>query len=398
VVTFSSVKAATPNNNTAPSLNNPAVQANLQSLLNQNPELANQIQQTLAGSNQSQASALASGEATSSASSLSSNNNVAALASGETTPTASGTNPNNAATLTPGQTNQTTSASATMPAPAGTATSTGTINVNNPWQTQDPSAAALRAQSFQNVTTQAFPLTPEQIQTLNNMLDDTQRAQAAAPYNAPPMPTSTSLLVNLDPGATPPVIRLSKGFVSSLVFIDSTGAPWPIEAYDLGNPSAFNIKWDTKSNTLMIQAMATYTYGNLAVKLQNLNTPVMLTLVPGQKQIDYRVDLRIQGMGPFAKPNIGGSGLPGQADQQLLDILDGIAPSNAKQLNVPGGLADAWLQKNVLFVRTRFDLISPGWISKMSSADGTNAYKLQPTPLLLISRYGKVVSLKVEGL
>jgi len=336
-------------------LNNPDVQANLQSILNQNPALAAQVSQSLAGANDNQ-----------------SNNGV--------------------------NTNQATAGANNASANNNNAQAQQQSQANNPWQQQDPTSQALRAQSFQNVTNQAFPLTPTQIQSLNNMLDDTLRAQAAAPYDAPPMPTSTSLLVNLDPGATPPVIRLSKGFVSSLVFIDSSGAPWPIEAYDLGNPSAFNIKWDTKSNTLMVQAMAAYTYGNLAVKLQNLNTPVMLTLVPGQKQIDYRVDLRIQGMGPNAKPSIGGNGLPGQADPVLLDILDGIAPPDAKQLVINGGLADAWLLKNDLFVRTRFDLISPGWVSKMSSADGTNAYKLQPTPLLLISRYGKVVSLKVEGL
>lgn len=341
-----------------PALNNPEVQANLQALLSQNPALAAQVQQTLAGANEDQGTQGAAG----------------AMA---------------------GQ--SAASANSASPQPGNT-TGNQASSVNDPWQPQDPTTAALRDQAFQSVTNQAFPLTPDQIKALNNMLDDTQRAQAAAPYDAPPMPTSTSLVVDLDPGATPPVIRLSKGFVSSLVFVDSTGAPWPIEAYDLGNPSAFNIKWDTKSNTLMVQATATYTYGNLAVKLQNLNTPVTLTLVPGQKEIDYRVDLRIQGMGPNAKPTIGGSGLPGQADQRLLDILDGIAPPNSKQLTVEGGLADAWLLNGTLFVRTRFDLISPGWLSKMSSADGTNAYKLQPTPLLLISRYGKVVSLKVQGL
>ncbi len=343
-------------NSSANSLSNNDVQANLQSMLSQNPALAAQVQQTLAGTNTTDATAQ----------NPQTQNNAPATAD--------------------------TNAAATVNSPQNAQ------QVTNPWQSQDANTAAMRSQAFQGVANQAFPLTPDQIQTLNNMLDDTQRAQAASPYQSPPMPTSTSLLVNLDPGATPPVIRLSKGFVSSLVFVDSTGAAWPIEAYDLGNPGAFNIKWDAKSNTLMVQAMATYTYGNLAVKLQNLNTPVMLTLVPGQKQIDYRVDLRIQGMGPYAKPTIGGSGLPGQADQQLLDILDGIAPPNAKQLQVDGGLVDAWILKNDLFVRTRFDLISPGWISKMSSADGTNAYKLQPTPLLLISRYGKVVSLKVEGL
>ena len=68
----------------------------------------------------------------------------------------------------------------------------------------------------------------------------------------------------------------------------------------------------------MVQARSTYTYGNLAVKLAMLNTPVMLTLVPGQKVVDYRVDLRIQGLGPNAAPgSIQSEGLPDQADPDL---------------------------------------------------------------------------------
>ena len=267
-----------------------------------------------------------------------------------------------------------------------------------PWKATDQTEANARSAAFKDLANQAFPLSPEQIKQLNSMLDATQRAQAATPNDKPPMPTSTSLLVDLDPGATPPVIRLSRGFVSSLVFVDATGAAWPIESYDLGDPKSFNIQWNKKSNTLMIQAMSAYNYGNLAVKLQDMNTPIMLTLVPGQQQIDYRVDLRLPEKGPNAKASIEGSGLPGQADKKLLDILDGISPRGAKRLDIAGGIAQAWELNDSLYVRTRFTLISPAWLSKMSSADGMNAYKLQLTPLLLVSRYGKVMQLKVEGM
>lgn len=275
---------------------------------------------------------------------------------------------------------------------------TATSQPYQPWVPADQTEADARNQAFRGLANKAFPLSPEQIKMLNSMLDATQRAQAAAPNDAPPMPTSTSLIVDLDPGATPPVIRLSRGFVSSLVFVDATGAPWPIESYDLGDPKSFNIQWNKTSNTLMVQAMSSYNYGNLAVKLQDMNTPIMLTLVPGQAQIDYRVDLRIPEKGPNAKATIEGSGLPEQADKTLLDILDGVPPRGSKRLTIPGGIAQAWQLNDTLYLRTRFDLISPAWLSKMSSADGMNAYKLQITPLLLVSRYGKVTQLKVEGI
>jgi intracellular multiplication protein IcmK len=251
--------------------------------------------------------------------------------------------------------------------------------------------------AFKNVLQDAFPLTPEQIKQLRNALDDTQRATAAEAYDAPPQPTSSSMVVSLAPGSTPPAIRLARGFVSSLVFIDSSGAPWPIQAYDLGNPTAFDIKWNQKDNTLMVQARSAYTYGNLAVVLEKLDTPVMLTLIPGQKVVDYRVDLRIQGLGPNAVPMIQGVGMPDQANPVLLSVLDGVAPKGARKLNVEGSSAEAWVLNDKLFVRTRFNVLSPAWMAKMSSADGMNAYEMPKTPMMLVSRYGKPIQLKIEG-
>ncbi len=273
----------------------------------------------------------------------------------------------------------------------GSVTNPVTGNLNPQWQ------RVVKKQAFKQVEQEAFPLTPSQIKRLRNKLDDTQRAAATAPYSRTPRPTSTSLIVNLAPGSTPPVIRLNLGFVSSLVFVDSTGAPWPIDAYDIGNPQAFNIKWDKKSNTLMIQARAPYTYGNMAIKLVDLNTPVMLTLVPGQRVIDYRVDLRVPGMGPNAKPVISGSSLPDEADARLLNVLDGVPPEGSKTLDVKGADAKAWLAGDAIFLRTRFKVLSPAWLATMSSADGMNAYKMAKTSLILLSRYGKTTQLHIKG-
>jgi intracellular multiplication protein IcmK len=205
------------------------------------------------------------------------------------------------------------------------------------------------------------------------------------------------LNIDLAPGAVPPVIRLSKGFVSSLVFIDSTGAPWPIESFDLGDPTAFNISWDKKSNTLMVQARQDYSYGNLAVNLKTLNTPVMLTLVPGQRVVDYRVDMRVPGQGPEAVAAIGDD-LPAAADNQLLNVLNGIAPMNGRRLKTTNDFAEVWMVGNVLYLRSAYVMLSPAWVAKMSSADGMNAYKLSPSPLVLLMRHGQIVSVKIEGL
>lgn len=256
---------------------------------------------------------------------------------------------------------------------------------------------AIDSLAFDGVTEQMFPLTPEQIIRIKQMYQTAEYAKAASP-GTPPKPTATSQFVNLSPGSTPPVIRLSQGFVSSLVFLDSTGAPWPINAYDLGDPTAFNIQWDKTSNTLMIQASKLYTYGNLAVRLRGLNTPVMLTLIPGQKAVDYRVDLRIEGYGPNAKTMPMDNGLPPSASDILLHVLDGVPPAGSSRLTVSGGDARAWLANGKMFVRTNLTILSPGWLGSMTSADGMHAYEMQKSPVLLVSWHGKVMQLKVEGL
>lgn len=250
-------------------------------------------------------------------------------------------------------------------------------------------------QAFVNVLRTVLPLTPQQIITLRNRLADSQRAAAAAP-NVPPKPTSSSIIVNLSPGATPPVVRLSNGFVSSLVFLDSTGQPWPIQSYDIGDPKSFNIQWNKKGNTLLVQASTNYKPGNLAVMLKDEDTPVMITLIPGQQAVDYRVDMRVPGFGPNAQPMM--SGMPATAGAQLLDFLNGVPPQGAVELEVAGGPCQAWKYNGNIYLRTSLTALSPSWISAMSSPEGTHVYEIPEAPVVLASFRGKIVQLTIQGL
>lgn len=266
-----------------------------------------------------------------------------------------------------------------------------------------PKSSPVDQAVFNSVTKQAMPMSPEQIQRLKQMLTVTQQA-AAASATTPPVPVNSSIMVSLAPGATPPAVRLQQGFISSLVFVDSSGNSWPIEGYDIGNPNAFSIQWQQKSNTLLVQASTMFTYGNLAVKLQGLATPVMLTLIPGQQQVDYRVDLHVLGQSPTAPLQPTGQGTPDQASNVLLNVLNNIPPDNAKELQITGGSCDAsidncrgWVAQGKMYLRIPMDILSPGWIQKMQSSDGTRAYELMKSSSVLASSFGNTVQLKIEG-
>jgi intracellular multiplication protein IcmK len=254
--------------------------------------------------------------------------------------------------------------------------------------------------AFQTAAKTALPMSPDQIQRLRKLFSASQFATAALP-TAPPRPVARSQFVNLAPGATPPPIRLSQGIVTTLLFVDSTGAPWPIDAYDVGDPSTYNIQWNKVDNMLMIQPNKLYGFGNIVIKLKGLNTPVMLTLTPPQlsdrNAVDYRVDLHVPGTGPNANPLPTDQGFTTTETPDLLGVLSGVPPSGAKMLSIPDADSQAWAVGDRLYVRTRLTILSPGWLSTLSSPDGMKAYLLQTTPTLVVSKHGKETLLKIEG-
>ena len=251
-------------------------------------------------------------------------------------------------------------------------------------------------QSFSNTVHNILPMTPDQVRSLHQMFDKEQQSVAEYPGN-PPRPTSTSLMINLAPGTTPPVIRLRRGFITSLVLLDSTGQPWPVAAYDVGDPTSYDVKTvPDDPSSLLIQSLTAYKPGNLVIVLKGQSTPIMLTLMAGQKAVDYRVDLRAPGLGPNASPTL--SDIPDTSSPQLLDVLDGVPPVGAKSLQIIGGNAEAWVLGDTVYLRTRMTLLSPSWVSTMSSPDGTHAYTLVKTPVLLASDRGKMIHLQVQGL
>ncbi len=252
--------------------------------------------------------------------------------------------------------------------------------------------------AFEVLMQQNMPMSPEQVVKMRQRIDLSQRASAITP-NIPPKSVSSTIMVNLAPGATPPAVRLSQGYVSSLVFVDSTGTPWPIASFDVGNPKAVNMQWDGKSNILLMQSVTPYISGDIVVRLVGLPTPITLELVSGQRVVDYRVDIHVSGIGPNTKELPLGTDLPNSANQLLLGVLDGVAPAGSRALNVTGASnTQVWMLGDKMYMRTRFTVLSPGWVGKMVSPDGMIAYEIPKTSTVLISRYGEPVQLKVEGL
>jgi intracellular multiplication protein IcmK len=255
----------------------------------------------------------------------------------------------------------------------------------------------LREEAFQELLNKTFPLLPSQIEELHKHYDQTQIA-INTPPGTPPQPVSSTLNVDLSPGATPPIVRLATGFVTSIVFIDSTGAPWPVSDFSLGNPQGFNIKWDNKTNTLFVQSVKDHLSGNVGIRLADLDTPVMISLVTGQKEVDYRVDVQVPGVGPNGDEPVMNSLGNNGTNPALLAALDGVPPTGSIELNVAKEYGRAWLYNGKLLFRTRLTLLSPAWSSTVTGPDGTHVYELMQTPLMLASLNGKTIKIELSGL
>lgn len=245
-------------------------------------------------------------------------------------------------------------------------------------------------------------LSPEQIRDLHIKIDRMGRAAAEDPNGAPPRPETSSVVASLTPGSTPPVVRIYMNYPTSLVVVDSAGNPWPVDNW-AGGSKNIEIKRPTAKDSIEgasitmtpLTPTGKYTHGGMTLYLKGLAVPVSLTYVGGQPVVDTRVEIRIPARGPnTTAPSSVGVGPA--ANPSLLSLIDGVAPQGAKSLKVMGA-ASAWsIGENRMLVRTPLTIISPGYISGMKSADGTNVYEMEQVSELRALNAGQIVSISID--
>lgn len=262
-----------------------------------------------------------------------------------------------------------------------------------------PKLPDVNQESFKQVTEEAAPLTPEQIRSLRRLVDDAERA-AAAPPRFVPKPVSSSVTVSLMPGETPPVARLFSNYVTNILFVDQAGNPLVVTDVDPGSASSFTVTYDQKakqgSNLIKISPKSSYAMGNISVSLDGVQSPVSLTLVSGQREVDYRVDVRIKGVGGAAR-GVTSAVLPSGVNPVMLGMLEGVAPDGAKTLISSSSDAQAWEFRGRFYVRTSHTLLSPAYLAMQKSADGSAVYEITPTPVLIALSGGGTIQINLSG-
>lgn len=254
---------------------------------------------------------------------------------------------------------------------------------------------------FQVGVESAMPLSPSEVRELRRRLDALQRAASDLPH--PPSSQTGSVAVSLDPGSTPAVVRPFFGVSTSLVLVDSTGAPWPVENFVVGNKALFQIERldGGVGSSFVISPLQAHGQSNLIMKLVGIPTPVVLNLVLGQKVHDARIEARIQGRGPNAI--VSSASLTPGVDSRLLGVLDGVPPGG-RELVVrasdgrAAGASRAWMAPDgKLWLRTGLNVVSPAPLSFVSSSDGMRVYRINPSSKVLAMLDGVFVTLTLDG-
>jgi len=250
-----------------------------------------------------------------------------------------------------------------------------------------------RDTAFQATLNGTFPLKPDEILELLDRYREVREATEGRIGGAPKTDI-TLQSVSLDPGQTPPIIKLSPGYVTTLNIVDLTGRPWPVRDVSWGGNFEI-IQPEAGEHVIRISPLKAHEVGNLSIQLLELDTPVIFSLQTQLETVDVRFDAQIPEYGPNADtPIIENTSVQTTAgNEDIIKVLDGVPTVGAKKLDLTGvdGRTSAYDVGGQIYVRTPLSLLSPGWNSSITSADGTTVYSINKSPVLLLSDKGKMV-------
>lgn len=244
----------------------------------------------------------------------------------------------------------------------------------------------------------ALPMSTDQIM---DFLNDFRLSQKASVEGQKIYPSKRVRIedVPLDPGDVIPTVYVAQGYVTTVSFLDATGSGWPV--IDVVSGGNFTITPpENNGHIIRITPNVRFGYGNLSIRLKDLEFPITLNVEVDDDIVDYRFDARVPLSGPNTQMSITRqSNIESAGDPVLSSILEGVIPESIKKLEIIDGNINGtsvFQKGNLMFIRTSATLLSPRWDSSASVSEGLKVYILKATPVLLFSENGEIVKLKVK--
>ena len=268
---------------------------------------------------------------------------------------------------------------------------------------------SLADMAFRQMLNDQVPMTPRQIRLWRKRLDETDRA---AHGDAPAKLRNRETVMSLEPGAKSGQVHVVPGYASSVRIIDSTGEPWPVTSVTVGNSQWFDVKQlDLEPyNMLQIQSAEEHADTNMILTLEGHDVPIIVRLVTDYSAermaiSDSLVTIQVEERGPYAaQPLVSAGTQRGSAttSRRLMAYLDGIPPSEAKELKISpeSHSGDVRLYSDgedfVLRLSDGNGLVWPAWKEVTRGSNGVRVYRLPQSPSFMISESGRTRHYKVK--
>ncbi len=251
--------------------------------------------------------------------------------------------------------------------------------------------------------------TPEEILQIKKIWQDLNNAKGR-PIGDQPKPVIIQTDLDLSPGSTPPVVRVSNQTGSIMTFLDASGKIWPIAHVENMSPDIIDAQdkpiEGSSGNSMFAKIKRFGASGNLGVFLKDLTTPIIITILSGQKDVDYRVDFRVPALirpttpGAPSASEAGGVVSKTEWDDRLANALMTITPDGCKAQNTSNPETSVWAcEKNQSIIRSKGVLLSPAPLNgkKLVASDSTKAYLIPSSPVLSMLINGVTVSVRITS-
>ncbi len=272
----------------------------------------------------------------------------------------------------------------------------------------DPTEEEHSAQrEYEQAKKNLLPLGPAEIRDFRSSRD---AAQAAGFGGVPPRLTNREVSIGGVPGEQAPTVHLAPPFIGSVIFVDTSGAPWPITSVEsaAANEGMFSVAWDAENkvpphNLLTVRPLTNHVAANAVVTLQGCELPVGIVFDADSRnehglapaEIDGLLTVKLWRLGPVAqRPAVGPIAEPA-LNPRLQQFLYDTPPEGARDVPLDPPVGKAWTFDGHLYLRTDRPLRWPAWSAQAKAPGGVAIYELPSVPSLLVSVDGQTLSILV---
>jgi intracellular multiplication protein IcmK len=265
-------------------------------------------------------------------------------------------------------------------------------------QGQAAAAVAPQISITEDALNRTAPLTPAEVLEFRQELLRRQQA-VQQPIEPVAKPVRRAVSLDLSPTAAPEVLRLSQMQGAIIAFYDAAGRPWPITVGDGYAPRSLDVAtFGTNSLSVGLKARLVGRT-NLAVLLEGLDTPVVLSVLPAREETDVALEVQVPRYVPsLPAPVSAAQQMASLNAAELMNFLLGTPPKEARALTADSAVVKAWQTgPNRMIVRTSALLAAPAWTRRQSSGAGVTVYELALSPVVTVAVDGSLSLVRLGG-